>query len=238
METVSQLARMIDHSLLHPTLTDEQLVAGCKLAKEYQVASVCIKPYAVEVAKDLLQGSPVRVGTVIGFPQGGNTTQIKAEEARMACQQGAMELDVVANIGKVLSQDWDYVSQELATIMEVAKEYGALVKVIFENDFLHTDDLKIKLCQIVSELAVDYAKTSTGYGFVKQANGSYAYRGATDYDLKLMRNYCNPQVQIKAAGGVRTLDDLLRVRKLGVTRVGATATQSILEEAKLRFAHD
>ncbi len=226
------LAKMIDHSLLHPTMTDRELIDGCRLARSYDVASVCIKPYAVPLARDLLAGSDVAVGTVIGFPHGSSATAIKLVEAAQALADGAAELDMVVNVGKVLSGDWAYVSQEIRLANELAVSGGGLLKLIFENDFLPGDDAKIRLCHLCNEHSVAFAKTSTGYGFMKQANGAYGYAGATDHDLMLMRRECWPSVQIKAAGGVRTLDDLLRVRGLGVTRVGATATAAILDEAK------
>jgi len=232
---VKELAKMIDHSLLHPTMTDEQLIDGCKLAKAYDVASVCIKPYAVPMAVNLLQGSDVLVGTVIGFPHGNSAIDIKVDETEKACNDGAVEIDMVVNVGKVLSEQWDYIEEEIGTIKAMCTEHGAALKVIFENDFLPQDELKIKLCEICSALRVDFVKTSTGYGFVKGDDGKYSYQGATEPDLKLMRKHSAPEVQVKAAGGVRTLDDLLRVKELGVTRVGATATAAILDEAAKRF---
>ena len=231
---ILSIAKTIDHSLLHPTMTDEELKAGCKLAKKYQVASVCIKPYAVRIAVEILKGSGVAVGTVIGFPHGNSSIEIKVREAEIACADGATELDMVVNIGKVLSRDWKYIEQEIQALTKVAHQHQAIIKVIFENDFLPDDEYKIRLCEICDRVGVDFVKTSTGYGFVKGTDGKYAYQGATDHDLALMRKYCSPKVQVKAAGGVRTLDDVLRVRALGVTRVGATATASILEEAKKR----
>lgn len=232
--SLNSIAKMIDHSLLHPTMTDEQLADGCRVAVEHDVASVCIKPYAVTLARDLLVGSTVEVGTVIGFPHGNGRADVKIREAELALIDGATELDMVVNIGKVLSQDWDYVQAEIRSINQVTVNAGAILKVIFENDFLPQNQYKIKLCEICSQVGVAFVKTSSGYGFVKQPNGMYAYAGATDHDLELMRRYSDPAVQVKAAGGVRTLDDLLRVRNLGVTRVGATATESILAEARQR----
>ena len=233
--TVQELAKMIDHSLLHPTMTDEILRQGCELAKEYDVASVCIKPYAVEFAREILSGSDVKVGTVVGFPHGNSSLSIKLAETDKAIADGATEIDMVLNIGKVLGEDWGFVENEIRALVTTCHESGAILKVIFENDYLDSDDHKIKLCRICSEAEADFVKTSTGYGFVKNSDGAYNYKGATDHDLKLMREHSDPKVQVKAAGGVRTLDDLLHVRELGVTRVGATATQSILEEAKQRF---
>ncbi len=232
--TLHQIAKMIDHSLLHPTMTDEALIAGCQLAIKYDVASVCIKPYAVALARDLLLGTDVAVGTVIGFPHGNSHPEIKVRETEQALVDGAVEIDMVVNIGKVLSQDWDGVQAEISAINVTTVNGGAILKVIFENDYLPGDHYKIKLCEICNEVGVAFVKTSSGYGFVKQPDGMYAYAGATDHDLRLMREHSAPGVQVKAAGGVRTLDDLLRVRELGVTRVGATATEAILTEAKKR----
>ncbi|MBE0461129.1 MAG: deoxyribose-phosphate aldolase [Candidatus Aminicenantes bacterium] len=235
MEKVLEIAKMIDHSLLHPTLTDEELREGCELAKKYNVASVCIKPYAIKLAAGILKGSDVLVGTVIGFPHGNNKIEVKVYEAESACKDGAVELDIVVNIGRVLSEDWDYIEKEIKAVDDVARKYNAIIKVIFENDFLPDDKYKIKLCEICSKLKVAFVKTSTGYGFVKGEDNKYFYKGATDHDLRLMRKYCSSAVKIKAAGGLRTLNDVLRVKEIGVTRVGATATETILLEAKKRF---
>lgn len=235
MNSVRELAKMIDHSLLHPTMTDEQLRAGCEIAKKYGTASVCIKPYAVRQAAEWLKGSDVLVGTVIGFPHGNSTADIKVAETERACIDGAVEIDMVVNIGKVLGKEWDYVEQEIGAVLAACHRHHAILKVIFENDYLPDDELKIRLCQICSRLGVEFVKTSTGYGFIKTADGNYNYRGATEHDLKLMRAHSAPEIQVKAAGGVRNLDDLLHVKSLGVTRVGATATAAMLEEAKKRF---
>lgn len=230
-----ELAKMIDHSLLHPTMTDADLKAGCQIAANYDVASVCIKPYAISLAKDWLEGTDVLVGTVIGFPQGNSATSIKVAETEQACKDGAVEIDMVVNIGRVLGEDWDFVKAEIAAVLEATHAHGAILKVIFENDFLPEDKHKIKLCEICSELKVEFVKTSTGYGMVKGPDGTYGYKGATEHDLKLMRKHSAPEVQVKAAGGVRTLDDLLRVKELGVTRVGATATIAMIDAAIERF---
>ncbi len=219
--TLAQIAKMIDHSLLQPTLTDKELQQGCELAHSYNVASVCIKPYAVHDAVRWLKGSTVAVGTVVGFPQGGVGTISKVDESRLALAAGASELDMVVNIGKVLSHDWSYVEEDIARVLETAHAAGAKVKVIFENCFLQ-DEHKQKLCEICGRLRVDWIKTSTGYG----------ESGATDHDLVLMRRCAPDHVQIKAAGGVRTYERLLAVRGLGVTRIGATATKSILDDCQ------
>src|SRR6266849_1115010 len=215
--TYSDIAKMLDHSLLQPVVTDAELEEGCRLARSYDVASVCIKPYAVGLAAKLLAGSTVAVGTTIDFPHGGHTTAIKAAEAEQAMDDGARELDMVVNIGKVLSKDWKTVADDVRAVVEAAHRRGALVKVIFENCFL-ADEHKELLCRICGEVGADFVKTSTGYG-----DG-----GATDDDLRLMRRCAPPQVQVKAAGGVRTFERLLIVRGFGVSRVGATASKPIL----------
>lgn len=217
--------------MLHPTLTDAALKAGCELADKYQVASVCVKPYAVPDAVTWLLDSEVAVGTVVGFPAGNSSIDIKVKETEQALQEGATEIDMVVNLGKVLSGQWNYVKDEMFSILEPVRKYKALLKVIFENDYLPEDDLKIRLCEICNELKVDFAKTSTGFGFVKGEDGKYGYKGATDHDLALMRKHCIPEIQIKAAGGVRTLEAALRVKALGVTRIGASATATILDGA-------
>lgn len=231
MKMLTEIVKMIDHSLLHPTYTDEVLRSGCIRARELNVASVCIKPYAVEMAKEVLSGSSVKIGTVVGFPHGSSHIKNKIEEAESACRQGAEEIDFVVNIGKVLSRDWDYVSQEIHLINEMVVSVDGISKVIFENDFYDSDDYKIELCKICNKHRVAFVKTSTGYGFVKQKNGSFTYEGATDHDLTLMRNHCSPDIHVKAAGGIKTLNDVLRVKKLGATRVGASATETIVKEA-------
>jgi deoxyribose-phosphate aldolase len=231
MATVSknEIAKMIDHSLLHPTMDDQTLREGIELAKKYHVATVCIKPYAVKLAADMLKGSDVKVCTVIGFPHGNSRVDVKVYETEMAIDDGAVEIDMVVNAGKVLSGDWDYVRNEIESLVVVTKKHGVALKVIFENDFLPEDKHKIRLCELCTELEVDFVKTSTGYGFVKQSDGSYNYKGATQADLVLMRKYSGPGVEVKAAGGVRTLEDTLKVRALGVTRIGATATAAIID---------
>jgi deoxyribose-phosphate aldolase len=219
--TIDEIARMIDHSLLQPKLTDDELYAGCQQAKEWKVASVCIKPYAVRLAASVLSRTDTAVGTTVGFPHGGHTTATKMFEAEQALRDGATELDMVVNIGKVLSGQWSYVTGDIRAVVELAHSARALVKVIFENAILE-DPHKIKLCEICTEVKADFVKTSTGYG-----DG-----GATDADLQLMRAHSAPEVGVKAAGGVRTFERLRQVRAMGVTRVGATATGSILAEAR------
>ena len=222
--TYAQIAKMIDHSLLHPTMTDEELEQGCQIALNYDVATVCIKPYYLKRCAELLAGSTVKPSTTIGFPHGGHTTAVKVAEAQHALGDGGQELDMVVNIGKVLSGDWQYVRADIAAVVEAAHARKAKVKVIFENHYLQ-DEHKVRLCGICGEVRADWVKTSTGY----------AEGGATLEDLKLMREHSPAWVQVKAAGGVRTLDQLLAVRALGVTRVGASRTVDILEECRRRL---
>jgi deoxyribose-phosphate aldolase len=228
--SVLDLARMIDHSLLHPTMTDEQLCAGLAIARRCSCVTACVKPYAVPMSVEALAGSGVGICAVAGFPHGNNHTGLKIAEAERAITEGAAEIDVVVNVGKVLGGDWAYVSEELKAVATTCASRGAILKVIFENDYLQDEHI-IRLCELCTSHGIAFVKTSSGYGFVKQPNGDYNYRGATDHHLALMRMHSGPAVKIKAAGGVRTLDDLLRVRALGVTRIGATATEAILREA-------
>ena len=222
--TLAELARMFDHSLLQPQLTDADLDSGLAVAVEYNVASVCIKPYAVKRAAKLLAGTTIAASTVIGFPHGGHLPSVKVFESELAIADGAAELDMVVNVGKVLSGEWNFVADDVRAVVEVAHRAGAKVKVIFENAYLK-DAHKRELCRICGEVRADWVKTSTGY----------AESGATIEDLKLMRE-CSPAwVQVKAAGGVRTFEKLMEVRALGVSRVGSTATRAILDEAKAKL---
>ncbi len=232
---VKELAKMIDHSILHPTLTDEDLRRECEVAKKYDTASVCVKPYAVKQAVELLKGSNVLVGCVIGFPAGNSSIDVKVFETEKACLDGAVEIDMVINIGKALQGDWNYIKEEIRSVTEVSHKHNAIVKVIFETDFVTQTEDKIKLCEICTEVGADYVKTSSGFGFVKQTDGSYNYTGATLDDLKLMRKHSGPNVKVKAAGGVRTLEDLIKVKEAGATRSGATATIQMLDAAMERF---
>jgi len=218
------IAKMIDHSLLNPTLKVDELENGCRLAVEYEVASVCIMPYYQKRCAEILKGSGVKASTTIGFPHGGHTTAIKRAEAQQAVVDGCEELDMVVNISQVLSGAWDYVRRDIKAVIDVAHAAGQKVKVIFENCYLN-DEQKIRLCQICGELNADWVKTSTGYGT----------GGATMVDLQLMRKHAPPHVQVKAAGGVRDLDTLLQVRELGVSRVGASRTKEMLDECRRRL---
>jgi len=218
------VAKMIDHALLNPTLTLAELEAGCQMALDYDVASVCIMPFALRHCADVLQGSTVKASTTIGFPHGGHVSGVKRAEAEQAIADGCQELDMVVNISQVLSGNWDYVRQDIGGVSDVAHRAGQKIKVIFENCYLQ-DEHKIELCRICSELNVDWVKTSTGFGSA----------GATLDDLRLMRRHAAPHVQVKASGGVRDLDSVLAIRQLGVSRCGSSRTKEILDECRARL---
>ncbi|KAK3936966.1 deoxyribose-phosphate aldolase [Diplogelasinospora grovesii] len=242
--TIRDIAKQIDHSLLHPTMTDKEIEDGLEIARKYNVAAACVKPYSIKRARRALEDTDVLTCAVIGFPHGNSTTSCKNEEARHAVLDGAHEVDMVVNVGKVLGGDWNYVHHEIETINRtvITTPVGmgggtAILKVIFENDYLQNHHI-IKLCEICTRIGVAFVKTSTGYGFVKGEDGWYTYKGATPAHLKLMRQVCGPNIKIKAAGGVRTLDDVLYVMGLGTSRIGATATVAIIEEALKRGIND
>lgn len=218
------IAKMIDHSLLNPTLTEKELEQGCYIAVQYDVASVCIMPFYLHRCTEILAGSGVQASTTIGFPHGGHSTAIKVTEAGQALKDGGQELDMVVNISKVLSADWEYVHNDIKAVLQVTHDAGQKLKVIFENCYLAKEHI-IRLCQICGELGADWVKTSTGYG-----SG-----GATLDDVRLMRTHSPAHVQVKAAGGIRTLDQLLAMRQAGVTRVGLSRTVQILDEVKRRM---
>ncbi len=223
--TAADIAGMIDHSLLRPELTSDEVVEGCRLAAAYDVASVCVRPCDVALAKDLLKQTGVKVTTVIGFPHGSHATSVKVFEAREAIEAGAVELDMVLNIGRLRSRAYEFVEQDIRAVVEAAHVRGASVKVILENAYL-TDDLKREACRICERAGADFVKTSTGF----------APGGATLADLRLMRESVGPRVRVKAAGGIRSLDRALAVRQAGAARLGASATRAIVEEARAREA--
>jgi deoxyribose-phosphate aldolase len=223
MLTTKDIAAMIDHSLLRPELTVAQVREGCRLAQAYRIMAVCVRPCDIAVGREALAGSQVKLTTVVGFPHGCNATETKVAEAVKAMAEGAVELDMVLNIGRLVSRDFEYVHADIRAVVEAAHRRGVLLKVILENCYL-TDELKVEGCRIAERAGADFVKTSTGF-----ASG-----GATVEDLALMRRSVGPKVQVKAAGGVRTLDAALAVRAAGATRFGATATKEILDEAMRR----
>lgn len=237
--TYQEIAGMIDHALLHPTLTDEELASGCSLAHLYEVATVCVKPYHVGQAVKKLETSSVKVCTVIGFPHGTNLSEIKKLETQRACEQGAREVDMVINLGKAKSGDWKYIEEEISQVCETARQGNAKTKVIFENDYWNScksvsegDSIKKKLCKICETVGANWVKTSTGFGFVAQADGSMATMGATEHDIALMAGTCSNKVEIKAAGGIKNFATLLKMKDLGVSRIGTSSTRLILEECR------
>ncbi|MEK9773354.1 MAG: deoxyribose-phosphate aldolase [Opitutae bacterium] len=237
--TYPEIARMIDHALLHPTLSETELINGCTMAAVYQTATVCVKPCDVKQAALLLSNSQTGVCTVIGFPHGVNLTEIKVRETELACDDGAIEVDMVINTGRAISGDWGYIEADIRAICETAHSKKAKLKVIFENDFLlnggaglNCEELKKKLCQICENAGADWVKTSTGFGYAHQADGSFASLGATVQDVTLMVNACQNGTQVKAAGAVRDLSTLLRMKKIGATRIGTSSTQAILDECR------
>jgi deoxyribose-phosphate aldolase len=223
LPSYEEIAKMIDHSLLRPQLGERETREGCELARRYNVASVCVKPCYVPLAAECLDGSTVAVGTVVGFPHGAHMTAVKAFEASETSRLGARELDMVVNIGAVLEEQWELVERDIAAVLDVCRGRSALLKVIFENCYLE-ERHKVALCQICGRLGVDFVKTSTGFGT----------GGATEEDIHLMRVHTPPHIGVKAAGGVRTLDAAIRMRELGCTRIGATATVTILDELRAR----
>lgn len=221
--TANQIAKMIDHSLLNPTFTTETIIEGCKIAKQYNCATVCVRPADVELAKKELEGSEVITTTVIGFPHGSNKTCVKVFEAEEAIKDGALELDMVMNIGRFLSAEYDYVIGDIKAVCDIAHNKNIIVKVIIETAYLTPEQVELAstLCE---KAGADFVKTSTGYAPI----------GATPTNLKIMRKATSSKVRVKAAGGVRTLDGALVVRKCGGSRFGATATKVIMEEAYAR----
>jgi deoxyribose-phosphate aldolase len=222
--TYRDIARSLDHALLTPALTESELRAGCELARRYEVATAMVLPYFAPRAVELLDGSSVVASSTVGFPHGAQATELKAREARLLAEVGCRELDMVVNISRVKSQDWVEVRADIAAVLEPVRAAGAKLKVIFENCYL-TESEKVRLCELCSELRVDWIKTSTGFGS----------SGATWEDLELMLKYAGPNVEVKAAGGLRDLDAVLRARKLGVTRVGTSSTRKILDECRTRL---
>lgn len=221
---------MIDHAALAPGMTDNELKEQILIARKYKTASVCIKPYAVALAKELLIDSEVKVCTVISFPHGNSATAVKLAETQQAIADGAEEIDIVINIGKANSGDWDYIRHELAVLTECCHEHGRIIKVIFENSYLADDQAKKMLCKICSELGCDFVKTSTGFDFTKNSDGTSATTGATIADCTLMKEHISPATQIKASGGIRSKADIEAFYQIGVSRFGTSSTELILGE--------
>jgi deoxyribose-phosphate aldolase len=227
MPGMTSIVSLIDHAVLQPTQTDADLRGACRLCLDVGVASVCVKPSMLLLAAELLAGSQVVPSTVIGFPHGGTTTAAKVRETEIACRDGAREVDMVVNLGRVLAQDWTYVGDDIRAVVEAAKAAGAIAKVIFETGLLPSDDLKIRLCELSEQAGAAFVKTSTGFGMVKAEGGGMQATGATEHDVRLMRAHCGPAVQVKASGGIRSYDDAQRFVALGATRLGTSGTEAI-----------
>lgn len=229
---LASIAGVIDHAILDPTLTDAAMEKELEFARDNALAAVFIKPYAVTLAADVLQGCPTAVGTVVGFPQGCSPTDIKVHETHLYCARGATEIDMVVPVGKVLGEEWSYVEQELERMRAATHQHAAVLKVIFETDYISSEHHLRMLCGLCSECGVDFVKTSTGFAFTKRDDGRYASDGARDRDIEFMRRHCEPEVKVKAAGGIRTLDRLLHLRSLGADRIGSSSSAAILDEAR------
>jgi deoxyribose-phosphate aldolase len=223
-DSLQHITAAIDHAILQPAATDDDVQRGCLAARDLGVASVVVKPCCVSLAAGLLGGSTTAVVTTVGFPHGASATATKVREAERAMDDGAVELDMVCNIGKALGGQWDAVTEDVEAVLDVAHGRDGILKVIFENCYLD-EQCKEQLCRICAELGVDFAKTSTGFG-----SG-----GATREDVRLMRRLLPPRVRIKAAGGIRTLDDFLAFRESGADRIGTSSTFDIVQEWRTRF---
>lgn len=228
---MTNIVALIDHAVLTPTQTSADVRSACEMAVRLGIASVCVKPSYVALTTELLAGSQVLPSTVIGFPHGGTSRAAKVAETIRACEQGAKEVDMVVNIGRVLESDWTYVGDDIASVVEAAKKGGAITKVIFETGLLPSDDIKRKLCELSEAAGAAFVKTSTGFGFVKDAAGNLVSTGATAEDITLMRATCSPAIQVKASGGIRSYEDAIRMVEAGATRLGTSATEAIAKGA-------
>ncbi len=226
------IARYIDHAVLHPTQTEEDVQAACRLGAELEVASLCVKPYLVPLTADLLSGTAVKVSTVVSFPHGACTTAQKVAETHDACRAGAVELDMVVNLGKVFAGQWDYVRDEIAAVVAAADQHGAIVKVILETGLLADDRQKVELCRCCETAGAAFVKTSTGFAYLQQPDGTVVATGATLEDVALMRASCSAKVAIKASGGIRTLQAARQFIQRGATRLGTSSTKALVEQER------
>lgn len=235
IDSTDAVAALLDHAILHPTVTPRAVVEEIRSLGAHRLASFCVRPSDVRAAVEAASPSGIAVGTVVGFPHGTTTTHTKAEEAREAIDAGARDIDMVVHVGRVLAGDWDFVHADIQAVQDVATAGGALVKVIFETDYITDDAHKAKLCEICTQVGVAFIKTSTGFGFVKSDDGGSRYTGATEHDVKLMREHAGQKVGVKPSGGIRTLDDVLKYAELGATRIGTGSSAAILAQASERF---
>lgn len=228
---MNSVVAMIDHAVLQPAQHDDDVRSACELCDRLGVASICVKPSHVPLAAQLLGESTVLVSTVIGFPHGGTSTTAKVAETAEACDQGAREVDMVVNLGKVFAGDWEYVAADIRAVVEAAGARDAITKVIFETGLLADDAQKIRLCEVSETAGAAFVKTSTGFGFTKNAEGHLRGTGATEHDVGLMRRHTSDAVQVKASGGIRSFADAVRFVELGATRLGTSSTAAIAEGA-------
>ena len=218
------IATMLDHSILQPFLTEEDVRAGCAAALKHGTATVCGRPCDMPLVSALLAGSGVKPCVVIGFPHGSHKTGVKVYESERAIEDGCAELDMVINIGRIKMHDYAAAGEDVAAVAAVAHAGGALLKVILETCYL-TDEEKTAACKLCEAAGADFVKTSTGYG-----SG-----GATVEDIRLMASSVSPRVRVKASGGIRDLDAVLAMRAAGASRCGASATEAIMAEALRRY---
>lgn len=230
---VDSLVSLIDHAVLQPTHTDDDVRAACAMGAEIGVASICVKPSHVPLAVECLAPSAVVVSTVIGYPHGGTTTETKVAETHLACRQGAREVDMVVNLGKAWSLDWDDVRADVEAVVLAANEHEAITKVILETGLLPDDELKRRLCEICEQAQAAFVKTSTGFGYIKNAEGNLVATGATQHDVRLMREHCGPRMGVKASGGIRSYADARRFVQWGATRLGTSSTETIAAEERI-----
>lgn len=234
-KSTAEVAGLIDHAILHPSVTEAEAIADLRAIRGYPLATVCIKPWAVRLCAEELAGTSIGVCTVIGFPHGSHRPDVKAFETECAIADGATEIDMVVNVGWAVGGEWDRVREDIGAVKTVCDAHQARLKVIFENDYIADPAVKVGLCRVCTELEVAFVKTSTGFGYAKQPDGTMAALGAQVADLELMRANVPTSMGVKASGGVRNLDDVFRVVRAGANRVGTTSTQTILRQAQERF---
>ncbi len=229
LQSKAHVASLLDHSILHPLHTDEDVRAECEVAASYRVAAMCVKPCHVALAVDCLVGSEVPVCAVTAFPHGHAMLAVKLAETQAALDAGAREIDTVINLARVRAGDWPAIHLELEQLQMLVDSHDGTFKAIFETGLLEDEEIR-KLCQIANSIPLDFVKTSTGFATVKDAQGNLSISGATEHAVKIMTQAVAGHCEVKASGGIRTLADVQRYQALGCSRVGTSATQSIMSE--------